>query len=183
MRSIAGKTSKISLLFLILSTFFLFHSTVKASVSYTVKANITVKLVYYFHRTNLTVVTPTGKTMNTTRPPLGLSETTFHVNRGSSIYFYTPQLSPKTLKNGTWLLHLWASTLTSGNISKLTVTIYIVSSDGSTEKAVIGNVANVTIDYGYSERIIAIPGNASTITSGDRIRITLYVQNDADADS
>lgn len=153
------------------------------SFSYTATLNIAVKLVYYLHRTDLTVVTPAGKLMNTTRPPSSQSETTYTITRGGSIYFYTPPLSAGTIGGGTWTLYLWASTVSSGKVSSLTVGIYVVSSDGSTEKAVIGSVTDVIIDYGYSERAITISGSAANITSTDRIRLTLYAQTGATNDA
>lgn len=176
-KSMVEKANRIAILSLILSSFFcLLHPTMATSFSYTATLNITVKLVYYLHRTDLTAVTPAGKIMNTTRPPSSLSETTFHIPRGGSVYFYTPQLSSGSLESGTWVLYIWASTVSSGKVSRLTVRIHVVSSDGSIEKAVIGSVTDVVIDYGYSERTITISGSAANITSTDRIRLTLHAQ-------
>lgn len=74
---------------------------------------------------------------------------------------------------------MWASTVSSGKVSRLTVRIHLVSSDGSTEKATIGTVTYVIIDYGYSERTITISCSAVNVTSGDRIRLTLYAKTGA----
>jgi hypothetical protein len=153
------------------------------SFSYTATLNITVKLVYYLHRTDLTAVTPAGKLMNTTRPPSSQSETTFAIARGDSAYFYTPQLSSGSVGSGTWVLYIWASTVTSGKVSRLTVRLHLVSSDGSVEKATIGSITDVIIDYGYSERTITISGIATSIASTDRIRLTLYAQTGATNDA
>jgi len=153
------------------------------SFSYTATLNITVKLVYYLHRTDLTAVTPAGKLMNTTRPSSSQSETTYRISRGGSVYFYTPSLSAGSIENGTWTLYIWASTVSSGKVSRLTVRIHLVSSDGSIEKATIGTVTDVIIDYGYSERTIIISGSAATVASGDRIRLTLYAQTGAANDA
>jgi len=169
---------EITLLFLILSLCFS-RETMATSLSYTATLNITIKQVYYLHRTDLTAVTPAGKLMNTTRPPSSQPETTYTIARGGSICFYTPPLSAGSIESGTWTLYLWASTVSSVKISKLTVSIHVVSSDGTIEKALIGSVTDITIDYGYSERIIQISGNKAIIESTDRIRLTLYAQTGA----
>ncbi|MFQ6081515.1 MAG: hypothetical protein ACE5OW_07605 [Candidatus Bathyarchaeia archaeon] len=158
---------------------FLFTCPIAFSVvSYTATVNMTVKSVsiYYLHRTDVSGVTPAGMLMNTTQPPSNQSETTYRLYRGSSVYFYTPTLSAGSIENGTWKLYIWASTVTSGKLSRLTVRIHLVSSDGSTEKATIGTVTDVIIDYGYSERTITISGSEVSVTAGDRIRLTLYTQ-------
>ncbi|MDH5460859.1 MAG: hypothetical protein OEZ29_03020 [Candidatus Bathyarchaeota archaeon] len=131
------------------------------------------------HSANISGVTPAGKLMNGTQPPLNQPETEYTINRGSSVYFYTPTLAAGSIENGTWTLYIWASTVSSGKVSHLTIQIHLVSSDGSTEKATIGIVTDVIIDYGYSERTVTISGSAANVTSGDRIRLTLYAQTGA----
>jgi len=170
------------LLFLILSVC-IPRQAVATSFSYSATLNITVKRVYYLHRTDLTVVTPSGKIMNTTRPPSNQSETMLHIARGGAVYFYTPQLPSGSLESGTWALYIWASTTSSGKVSRLTVRIHVVSSDGSTEKAVIGSITDVIIDSDYSERTITISGSAVNISSTDRIRLTLHAQTGAGSDA
>jgi hypothetical protein len=172
----------IALLFLILPLCFS-REAVATSLSYTATLNITVKLVYYLHRTDLTAVTPAGKLMNATRPLSDQPETIYTIARGGSVYFYTPPLSARSIRGGTWILFLWASTVSSGKISKLTVRIHVVSSDGTIEKALIGSITDITIDYGYSERTIQILGTNATIESTDRIRLTLYAQTGATNDA
>lgn len=132
---------------------------------------------------DLTGVNPTGKIMNTTQPSLGQSETSSVIARGASVYFYTPMLVPESVANGTWVLHLWSSTMSSGKSSQLTVQLSVVSSNGSIVKAAIGAVAGIVVGYGFSERIISIPGNPAAITSGDRIRLTLTAQSAGGNDS
>jgi hypothetical protein len=153
------------------------------SYSYTATVNITVKRVYYLHRTDLSGVTPAGKLMNTIRPPSSQSETTLSIARGGSVYFYTPQLSSGSVGSGTWVLYIWASTVSSGKVSMLTISLHLVSSDGSVEKATIGSIIDVVINYGYSERTITISGSAATMSPGDRIRLTLYAQTGATNDA
>jgi hypothetical protein len=172
----------IALLFLILPLCFS-REAMATSLSYTATLNITVKLVYYLHRTDLTAVTPAGKLMNATRPLSDQPETIYTIPRGGSVYFYTPPLSARSIRGGTWILFLWASTVSSGKISKLTVRIHVVSSDGTIEKALIGSITDITIDYGYSERTIQILGTNATIESTDRIRLTLYAQTGATNDA
>jgi hypothetical protein len=133
----------------------------------------------YLHRTDLSGVTPAGKLMNNTQQPSNQPETAYKVTRATSVYFYTPTLSAGSIENGTWTLYIWASTVSSGKVSRLTVRIHLVSSDGSTEKATIGTSTDVVVDYGYSERTITISGSAVNVTSGDRIRLTLYAQTGA----
>jgi hypothetical protein len=133
----------------------------------------------HLHRADLSGVTPAGKLMNTTQPPSSQSETEYKISRGASVCSYTPILSVGPIENGTWALYIWASTVSSGKVSRLTVRIHLVSSDGSTEKAAIGTVTDVIIDYGYSERTITISGSAVNVTSGDRIRLTLYAKTGA----
>jgi len=163
---------------------FLLCPTIALSLqSYIAAVNTTIKPIYYPHRTDLSGVTPAGKLMNTTKPPSNQTETTYQIYQGSSIYFYTPTLSTGSIESGTWTLYMWASTANSGNTSKLTVEIRLVSSNGSTVKATIGNTTDVTIDYGYSERTITVSGNAATITSGDRIRLKLLAQTGAGLDA
>jgi hypothetical protein len=169
------KVHSIAVLSIILSLCFL-HPAAAASFSYTATVNIVIKRVYYLHRTALTTVTPAGELMNTTRPPSGQSETTLAIARGDPAYFYTPQLSSRSVANGMWVLYVWASTVSSGSVSRLDVGIHVVSSDGSTVKATIGTITGVVINYGYSERTITISGSAATIGSGDRIRLTLYAE-------
>jgi hypothetical protein len=143
-------------------------------ISYTSTVTINVKpQPIYLHRTPLL----NGKLMDTTPPPLNQPETSLTITRSQTVYFYTPELFPTQIKNGTWTLHLWASTRSNGRTSRLTVTIHIVSPDGSVEKALIGSVTNIPIDYGYSERIIAIAGETANITLSDRIRLALNVQS------
>jgi len=176
------RSCRMALSFLILSVC-IPRQAVATSFSYTATLNITVKFVYYLHRTDLTVVTPAGKIMNTTRPPSNQSETMLHIDRGGSVYFYTPQLSSGSLESGIWALYIWASTVSSVRVSRLTVRIHVVSSDGSTEKAVIGSITDVIVDYGYSERTITISGSAVNISSTDRIRLTLHAQTGAENDA
>jgi hypothetical protein len=78
---------------------------------------------------------------------------------------------------------MWASTVSSGKVSRLTVQIHVASSDGSTLKATVGSVADVVIDYGYFERNITISGSDVNIASTDRIRLTLYAQTGATNDA
>jgi len=165
------KVHSIAILSMILSSYFL-HSAAASSFSYTATVNIVIKRVYYLHRTVLLA----GELMNTTRPPSDQSETTLTIDRGSSAYFYTPQLSSGSVVNGTWVLYIWASTMSSGKVSMLDVVLHVVSSDGSTQKATIGTRTGVTINYGYYERTITISGSAATIGSSDRIRLTLYAE-------
>lgn len=178
----ANKIHSIALLFITLP-FYLLQPAAATSFSYTATVDIVIKRVYYLHRTDLTTVTPAGKLMNTTRPPSSQSETTLAIARGGSAYFYTPQLSSGSVESGTWILYIWASTVSSGKVSSLTVRIHLVSSDGSTEKATIGSITDFVIDYGYSERTITISGSAVTISSGDRIRLTLYAETGATNDA
>lgn len=161
---------------LIISLLLLCPTTVFSLQSYTVIVNITVKPIYYLHRTDVSGVTPSGKLMNTTKPPSSQSETTYQISRGSSVYFYTPTLSAGSIESGTWTLYIWASTASSGKVSRLTVEIHLVSSDGSTIKATIGSITDVVIDSDYSERTINISGNAVTVASGDRIRLMVHAQ-------
>ena len=142
----------------------------------------TVAQTLHLHRTDVSGVTPAGKLMNTTQSPSNQSETTYEINRGASVYFYTPTLSAGSIENGTWTLYIWATTVSSGEVSRLTVRIHIVSSDGSTEKATIGTITDVIIDYGYSERNITISGSAVSVASDDRVRLTLYAQTGATND-
>ena len=163
---------------------FLLCPTIALSLqSYIATVNITIKPIYYLHRTDVSGVTPAGKLMNTTKLPSNQTETTYQIYQGSSIYFYTSTLSAGSIESGTWTLYIWASTANSGNTSKLTVEICLVSSNGSTVKATIGNTTDVTIDYGYSERTITVSGNAATITSGDRIQLKLLAQTGAGLDA
>ncbi len=156
-----------------------YTDTHEAGDTYETFAEDTIAQTLHFHRTDVMGVTPSGKLMNTTQPPSNLSETTYQINRGASVYFYTPTLSAGSIENGTWTLYIWASTESSGKESRLTVQMHLVSSDGSSEKATIGNMTDVIIDYGYSERTITISGSAATATSGDRIRLTLSAQTGA----
>lgn len=149
---------------------------------YIATVGITVKRAYYLHRTDLPNVTPPGKLMNTTKPPSGLAEITYTIDRGSSVYFYTPTLSSGSLESGTWRLHLWASTRSHGKSSRLTVEICLVSSDGSTTKATVGRAADVLIGYGYSEIVVNISGIGVSISSGDRIRLMLEAQTGREND-
>lgn len=130
----------------------------------------------YLRRTDLSGVTPGGKVMNATQPPLGQTETSYIIARGASVYFYSSSLSAGSVANGIWTLYLWSSTQSSGKTSQLTVQISVVSSDGSMVKATLGTVANIVVGYGFLERVVSITGNSSAITSGDRIRLTLNVQ-------
>jgi hypothetical protein len=114
--------------------------------------------------------------MNTTRPPDNQSETTYNIPLGGSVYFYTPTLTSGSVESGNWTLYIWASTATLLQTSKLTVSIDLVYSNGTT-KTSIGSITDIAIDYGYSERIIVVSGVAANITSGDRIRLTLYAQS------
>lgn len=147
-------------------------------VSYTATVSMIVKSmpIYYLHRTDLSGVTPAGKLMNNTQPLLSKSEILYELQRGGTIYFYSPMLSEGSVPSGTWFLYLWASTVSNGEVSRLTVRIHIVSADGTVEKAAIVSVTDVVIGYGYSERIIAIAGSYANISSTDRIRLTLYAQ-------
>lgn len=172
-----------SALFLTIFLFLLCPTIVLSLQSYNATVNITVKPIYYLHRTDVSGVTPAGKLMNITKPPSNQTETTYQIYRGSSVYFYTPTLSAGSMESGTWTLYIWASTANSGNTSKLTVEICLVSSNGSTVKATIGTTTNATIDYGYSERTIIVSGNAATIASGDRIRLKLLAQTDSGLDA
>lgn len=56
---------------------------------YNATVNITVKPVYYLHRTALSGVTPAGKLVDTIKPPSNQSETTYRIRRGWSVYFYS----------------------------------------------------------------------------------------------
>ncbi|MGC9345726.1 MAG: hypothetical protein ACP5ER_02910 [Candidatus Bathyarchaeales archaeon] len=183
MKDLSMERRTVAKLPLIVFLCLLFPTVVLSVQWYTTTLNITVKRVYYLHRTDLSSITPAGKIMNTTRPPSSLSETTLHITRGGSVYFYTPQLSSWSLESGTWVLYIWASTVSSGNVSRLTVRIDVVSSDGSTEKAVIGSITDVIIDYGYSERTITISGSAVNISSTDRIRLILHAQTGSENDA
>jgi hypothetical protein len=136
----------------------------------------------HLHRANISGVTPAGKLMNATLPSFNQSETEYKIGLGTSVYFYTPTLSTGSIENGTWTLHIWASTASGGNISRLTIQLHLVSSDGSTEKANIGTATDIIIDYGYSERTFLISGNATNVTSGDRIRLTLHAQTGSQND-
>jgi len=153
-------------------------------VSYTATVGIIVKFmpIYYLHRIDLSGVGPAGKLMNTTQPPPSQSEILYELLRGGTVYFYSPMLSQGSIPSGTWFLYLWASTASAGKVSRLTVQIHVVSSDGSVEKAVIGSVTNVVVDYGYSERVIEIAGSYANISSTDRIRLTLHAQAGAEND-
>ncbi|UCE29687.1 MAG: hypothetical protein JSV85_02935 [Candidatus Bathyarchaeota archaeon] len=133
----------------------------------------------YLHRIDVSGVTPSGRLMDNTQQLSNQSETQYEINRAASVHFYTPILSAGSVENGTWILYIWASTISSGKVSRLTVGIHLVSSDGSTEKATIGTLTDVVVDYGYSERPVIISGSAVNTTSGDRIRITLYAQTGA----
>ena len=170
---------KIALPLLIL-TFFLSKTTIATYVSYITTVNITVQSyafdVYFLHRIDLTEVTPAGKLMNTTRPPFSQLETNCTVLRGGYIYFYTEPLPIMTIENSTWTLYLWASTVSSGKTSALTIQIDVVSSNGSIVKASVGNISGVVIDYGVSERVITILGSRVDIASTDRIRLTIHVE-------
>jgi hypothetical protein len=179
---VTEKIYRKALLSLILS-FYILCPTIVAPFSYTAAVNVTVKRVHYLHRTDLTDVVPAGKLMNTTRPPSSQVETVYNIARGTSIYFYTPPLSNESIQSGTWTLYIWASTARIGRVSRLTVRIHIVSSDGSIVKATIGTVTDIIIDYGYSERNITIFGSAATVASGDRIRLTLRAQPGAANDA
>lgn len=169
-------------LLLIISLFLPYSTIVFSLQSYTATVNITVKPVYYPHRDDVSGLTPSGKLMNTTKPPSGQSETTYQIIRGSSVYFYTPALSGGSIQSELWKLYIWASTASSGKSSQLTVQIHLVSSDGSIIKATIGSIANIAIDYDYAERVITVAGSAVTITSGDRIRLMLLSQTGATND-
>ncbi|MGQ9460400.1 MAG: hypothetical protein ACUVRA_04145 [Candidatus Bathyarchaeaceae archaeon] len=127
-------------------------------------------------------VTPAGKLMNTTLPQLNQSEIRLDISRSQTVYFYTPELSPDYLESGTWVLYLWASTASSRKVSRLTVRLHIVSSDGSIEKTLIGGITDYVVDYGYSERTITVFGNAANISATDRIRLDLYVQAGSEND-
>lgn len=174
--------SRAPALFLTIFLFLLCPTIVISLQSYTSTVNIAVKPIYYLHRTDVSGVTPAGKIMNTTKPPSNQTEITYQIYQGSSAYFYTPTLSAGSMESGTWTLYIWASTANSGNTSKLTVEICLVSSNGSTVKATIGTTTDVTIDYGYSERAVTVSGNAATIASGDRIRLKLLAQTGAGLD-
>jgi hypothetical protein len=152
--------------------------------SLTYESTAKVTSVYYLHRTDLSGVTPAGKLMNATRPPSNQSEITYVLGRGWSVYYYTPMLPSASIENRTWTLNLWASTASStgGKLSHLTVQIHVVSSNGTTERATLGTITDVVIDYGYSERIITMSGNSANVTSGDRIRLTLTAQSGAQDD-
>lgn len=140
------------------------------------------KTPYYLQRTDASGVTPAGKLINTTQPLSNQSETTYQIGRSFSVYFYTSTLSAGSIENGSWTLYIWASTGSSGKVSRLTALIYLVSSDGTIEKATIGSITDVIIDYGYSERIITISGSTASMTDGDRIRLTLHAQSGAQND-
>lgn len=172
-----------SALFLAIFLFSLCPTIVLSLQSYIATVNITVKPIYYLHGTDVSGVTPSGKLMNITKPPSNQTETTYQIYYESSVYFYTPTLSAGSMENGTWTLYIWASTANSGNISKLTVEICLVSSNGSTVKATIGTKTNATIGYGYSERTIIVSGNIATIASGDRIRLKLLAQTGSGLDA
>jgi len=174
--------SRAPALFLTIFLFLLCPTIVISLQSYTSTVNIAVKPIYYLHTTDVSGVTPAGKIMNTTKPPSNQTEITYQIYQGSSAYFYTPTLSAGSMESGTWTLYIWASTANSGNTSKLTVEICLVSSNGSTVKATIGTTTDATIDYGYSERAVTVSGNAATIASGDRIRLKLLAQTGAGLD-
>jgi len=174
--------SRAPALFLTIFLFILCPTIVISLQSYTSTVNIAVKPIYYLHTTDVSGVTPAGKIMNTTKPPSNQTEITYQIYQGSSAYFYTPTLSAGSMESGTWTLYIWASTANSGNTSKLTVEICLVSSNGSTVKATIGTTTDATIDYGYSERAVTVSGNAATIASGDRIRLKLLAQTGAGLD-
>jgi len=142
----------------------------------------TIAQTFHLHRTDVSGVTPAGKLMNDTQPPLNQSETECTISRDASVYFYTPTISTGSIENGTWTLYIWASTVGSGKESRLTAQIHLTSSDGSIEKATMGTVTDVIIDYGYFKRTIMISGSAVNVTSGDRIRLTLYAQTGATHD-
>jgi hypothetical protein len=154
-------------------------------VSYTATVGIIVKFmpIYYLHRIDLSGVSPAGKLMNTTQPPPSQSEILYELLRDGTVYFYSPMLSQGSIPSGTWFLYLWASTASAGKVSRLTVQIHVVSSDGSVEKAVIGSVTDVVVDYGYSERVVTITGSYANISSTDRIRLTLYAQAGSENDN
>jgi hypothetical protein len=175
--------SRASALFLTIFLFLLCPTIVLSLQSYIATVNITVKPIYYLHKTDVSGVTPAGKLMNITKPPSNQTETTYQIDCGSSVYFYTPTLSAGSMESGTWTLYIWASTANSGNTSKLTVEICRVSLNGSTVKATIGTTTNATIDYGYSERTFIVSGNAATIASGDRIRLKLLAQTGSGLDA
>ncbi len=166
------------LLFLAIFLSILSQDAATSYVSYTATISMNVKsqYPYYLHRTDILAVTPIGKLMNTASPPLNQSEIRLDISRSETVYFYTPELSSDSLESGTWVLYLWASTASSGKVSRLTVRIHLVSSDGSVEKTLIGSITDYVVDYGYSERIITVFGSEANITSTDRIRLTLYVQ-------
>jgi len=161
----------------------LFVEPVLSLKYYNATVNITVKPIYYLHRTALSGVTPASQLMDTIKPPSNQSETTYRIRRGQQVYFYTPPLSAGSIETETWILHIWASTVRRGRTSRLTVEISLVSSDGSTVKANIGSTTSILIDHGYSERNITISGNAVTIAAGDRIRLRLLAQFDPKRDS
>lgn len=164
---------------------FILLPTAFSVISYTATVHITIKStpIYYFHRIDLSQVTPPGKLMDTALPSLNQSETLYELLRGETVYFYSPMLPQSTIVNGTWLLYLWASTASAGKVSRLTVQIHVVSADGTIEKAVIGSLTDVVIDYGYSERMIPITGSYANISSTDRIRLTLHAQTGSENDS
>jgi hypothetical protein len=160
-----------------------YTDTKQVGGSYETFAEDTVIQKSYLRRTDLSGVTPVGKVMNATQPPLGQTETSYVIARAASVYFYTPSLQAGSVASGTWTLYLWSSTESSGKTSQLTVQISVVSSDGSVVKATIGTVANIVVGYGFSERAISVSGIAATITSGDRICLTLNAQAGAGNDS
>ena len=150
-----------------------------STVSYTATVTIiptTMPQAYYLHGIDLTNVTPPGKLMNSTPPPQSQQEILCELLRDETCYFYSPPLSQLAIQNGTWHLYIWASTASSGKTSKLTIQIHIVSSDGNTEKSLVGSISDIVIDYGHSERDIQIMGNFANISQNDRIRLTIHVQ-------
>jgi len=159
-----------------------YTDTQKIGDSYETFMESVVAQTLYLHRTDVSGVTPSGRLLNNAQHPSNQSETAYEISRAASVYFYTPILSAGSIENGTWTLYIWASTVSSGKVSRLTVRIHLVSSDGSTEKATIGTLTDVVVDYGYSERTITISGSAVNLTSGDRIRLTLYAQTGAEND-
>jgi hypothetical protein len=156
-----------------------------SAVSYTATVTIiptTMPQAYYLHRIDLTNVTPPGKLMNSTPPPRSQQEILYELVRGETCYFYSPPLPQLAIQNGTWHLYIWASTASSGKTSKLTIQIHIVSSDGNTEKSLIGSISDIVIDYGYFERDIQLMGNSANISQNDRIRLTIHVQTGSEND-
>lgn len=156
-----------------------------STVSYTAVVTIsptTIPQTYYLHRTDLNEVAPAGKIMNGTPPSQNQLETLYSLLRGQTGYFYSPPLPQASISSGPWHLYIWASTASSGKTSKLTIQIHIVSQDGGTEKALIGSISDILIDYGYVERDIIIVGNSAEISPNDRIRLTIYAQTGSEND-